>query len=370
MYYSTTPHSPTSVGSRISDQEPDEEFLGDIVPLAVPFIRPCQGRPNMSAYDIKEDTARDEAEEISRCMRRQDCYSPPSPTSVGSSDNECELDLGKLVYNVLPVSPFIRPYQERPNIAGDVTEVTLRDEEQKIAPRVNSQVFIEEVHVGEDVLQDGPIFSPFLERPNIPGSNLNEVAGRDELQLIAYLMEKQAKIPERTEGICGDILPCWMRFAPQSFNNNGIQYICFVCQCGVNIHPSKVSSHENGKRHRTNMVFYDAPWIKETMDIVPQVYNSFEVDLLIISHKNQDTLGRAISLLQPSDAVSNVYYISVGFYIHYGKLLGLSLASERVCINIDTVLHNRSLIKGCLELRSLFEGSCNMLGADSNAHFV
>ena len=76
MYYSTTPHSPTSVGSRISDQEPDEEFLGDIVPLAGPFIRPCQGRPNMSAYDIKEVTARDEAEEISRCMRRQDCYSP------------------------------------------------------------------------------------------------------------------------------------------------------------------------------------------------------------------------------------------------------------------------------------------------------
>ena len=80
--------------------------------------------------------------------------------------------------------------------------------------------------------------------------------------------------------------------------------------------------------------------------------------------KNQDSLGRAISLLQPSDAVSNVYYIGVGFYIHYGKLLGLSLASERVCINIDTVLHNRSLIKGCLELRSLFEGSCNMIGAD------
>ena len=201
---------------------------------------------------------------------------------------------------------------------------------------MNNQVQIEEVKLGEDVL-------------------LYEVAGREKVELIAHLMKKQAQIPERTEGISGDILPRWMRFAPRWATNKGIQYICFVCQCGVNIHPSKLASHENGKRHRTNMAEANAPWMKETMDIALKVYSSFEVDLLIISHKNQDSLGREISLLQPSDAVSNVYYIGVGFYILYGKLLGLSLANERVCINIDSsALHDRSLIKECLELRSLF----------------
>ena len=215
--------------------------------------------------------------------------------------------------------------------------------------------------LGENVLLAGPVIRPCQERPNISGSNIKKVTGCDEEQLITELMKKQVQIPERSEGISGEILPCWMRFAPQWSNNKGIQYICFFCQCGVNIHPSKISAHEKGRRHRGNMAADHAPWMKETMDLVSDVYNSFEVDLIIISHDNEDSLGRAISLLQFSVAD----YVGVGFYIDYGKLFGLSLATERVCINIDSsVLRNYSLMKACIELRTIFEGSCYIIGAD------
>ena len=40
-----------------------------------------------------------------------------------------------------------------------------------------------------------------------------------------------------------------------------------------------------------------APWMKETMEVVSQVYDSYEVDLIIISHTNQHNLGRVIDFL-------------------------------------------------------------------------
>ena len=87
------------------------------------------------------------------------------------------------------------------------------------------------------------------------------------------------------------------------------------------------------------------------MDLVSQVYNCFEVGLIIISHKNQHSLGCVISLLQFSDTDNN----GVVFYIDYGKLLGLSFATERVCIIIDSsILHNYSLIRACFELHTIF----------------
>ena len=77
MYYSRTPPSPTSVGSSISEEDPIEHIMGDIVPLTGPVIRPCQGRPKISDGEVKEVTARNELKEISRCMEKQDCYTPP-----------------------------------------------------------------------------------------------------------------------------------------------------------------------------------------------------------------------------------------------------------------------------------------------------
>ena len=66
-----------------------------------------------------------------------------------------------------------------------------------------------------------------------------------------------------------------------------------------------------------------------------------------------------ISLLQFSDTDNN----GVVFYIDYGKLLGLSFATERVCIVIDSsILHNCSLIRACFDLR-YFWGSC-LMGSD------
>ena len=83
--------------------------------------------------------------------------------------------------------------------------------------------------LGENVLLAGPVIRPCQERPNISGSNIKKVTGCDEEQLITQLMKRQVQIPERSEGISGEILPCWMRFAPQWSSNNGIQYICIVC---------------------------------------------------------------------------------------------------------------------------------------------
>ena len=94
---------------------------------------------------------------------------------------------------------------------------------------MNNQVQIEEVNLGENVLIAGPVTRPCQEIPNIDGSNTSEVSGCDEEQVIAELMKMQAQIPERSEGISGEMLPCWMRFAPHWSDNKGIQYRYMFC---------------------------------------------------------------------------------------------------------------------------------------------
>ena len=165
--------------------------MGDIVPLTGPVIRPCQGRPKISDGEVKEVTARDELKEISRCLEKQDCYTPSSPRSVGSSISGPKR---VLVQDVLQTGPFVRHCQGRPTISVDTTEVVVRDEEQEIASRMKNQVQIEEVKVGANVCLDGPVIRPFRERSNTNG-NVKEVSGRDDQKESSRSMKKQVTPP-------------------------------------------------------------------------------------------------------------------------------------------------------------------------------
>ena len=131
------------------------------------------------------------------------------------------------------------------------------------------------------------------------------------------------------------------------------KYMCIACNKNVYNNRAKIQSHANGRKHKKKMDLFVRSEDQQTSDIAKKIKDRFGVDFLVISEANARVLDKILGFFCSTTQGP----VGLGFMLSGDKLIGISLTSEDLCINLDrTVLQDGPLITSSDNLRHIFEG--------------